>query len=209
MTETEIKKFTEMIKAQQKTKSDIRIKSLKKMSFLRKTGVKYVTNVVGYNKYGAIKEGKKLIYSAEVCKKVLAELKTLKPKKEAKKISEAEKVSAWARRLAKLTDITLEKAEKIAQDKIEAKEKEIENLRDRQIVHGFSKRREKMINKIERSNPLRRIIDSDHAVRILWANERHQNSNYDDLLRKAEALGLTGDEKKEYAHENKIYKEGS
>ena len=54
-------------------------------------------------------------------------------------------------------------------------------------------RREKLINKMQRENPLRRIIDYDHALAIIDASERHNSTPYDKFLKQAHELERYGE----------------
>jgi hypothetical protein len=112
-------------------------------------------------------------------------------------------VDAWCAKLAKLTGINLVDAEAIAEAKKESKEEAIKSVRDRQNEH-FSISREKLIRKMERENPLRRIKDETHAYAILAAHNRHTNSNYDTLLEQAKDMRACGEviNTKEYARNN-------
>ena len=96
-------------------------------------------------------------------------------------LTEEEKIEKWYTRLSKLTGISLEEAKEIAYEKIEYKDEQIANLYSRQDSH-FSNQREKLIRKLQRSNPLRYIKDKEHAENILLASERHNNSDYEDKL---------------------------
>ena len=93
--------------------------------------------------------------------------------------TEEQIMEAWSKRLAKLTGITLEEAKQIAWEKLEAKYDQIAELEDRQESRRYSIKRESLIRKIERSNPLRRIEDEHHAMCILAASYRHNCTDYD------------------------------
>jgi len=90
-------------------------------------------------------------------------------------------VEVWCARLCKLVGISLDEARSIASQKKEYQEKQIEELEDRQSDR-YSVHRQKIINSIERSNPLRRIVDVAHAQAILAASHRHQDTDYEDKL---------------------------
>jgi hypothetical protein len=66
--------------------------------------------------------------------------------------------------------------------------------------------RDRLIAKMERENPLRRIEDESHAQAIIAASNRHKNTNYEDKLDEARELAQRGDidhsEVKEYARSN-------
>lgn len=133
----------------------------------------------------------------------LVEDKATAPKKAPK--TEEEKILEWARRLVKFTGIELEDAIEIAHEKIEYKENKIFEMNDRQCDH-WSKKRQQLINRMERENPLRRIVDYDHAWAIISASERHTSSDYEYQLAEAHELAALGEidkgEVKEYARNN-------
>jgi hypothetical protein len=142
-----------------------------------------------------------------------AELKTfLKVKKELstskveKKFLSPEEIKlAWAKRLAKLTEIDIETAIIIADEKIEYHEDKVFEMIERDNA-APSIRRGKLISKMERENPLRYIKNAEHAFAILAASERHRSTNYEYLLEEARELAAIGDldrnEVKEYARSN-------
>lgn len=95
---------------------------------------------------------------------------------------------AWCRRLVKLLAdcegyewVTMEVAQEIAEEKLDYKQQQINMVESRQYDR-YSVKRQKLINKMERENPLRRIEGYDHAIAIIKASERHNNSNYEELL---------------------------
>ena len=111
----------------------------------------------------------------------------------------------WAKRLVKLTGISMEDALEIAQEKEDYKQEQIYDLEERQIDH-YSRRRQTLINQITRSNPLRYIKDSDHASNILAAHHRHSETNYENLLDEGRELAAEGQiarsEVKDYARQS-------
>ena len=126
-----------------------------------------------------------------------------------KKNSLDDQKAAWCRRLVKLSGITLEDAKRIADEKLEAKSKKINELAERQITQRYSVKRERLINQIVRSNPLRRIDSEEHAFAILQASVRHTSSDYDDKLEEAREMAARGEldysEIKAYARKNTRY----
>lgn len=92
-----------------------------------------------------------------------------------------DKVAQWCNRLVKLTGITLEDARQIADEKLAYQDECIAKVEERQQKR-YSIQRSKLISKMKRENPLRRIVDADHAYAILSASRRHNNTNYDSLL---------------------------
>jgi hypothetical protein len=117
-----------------------------------------------------------------------------------------EKKAAWIKRLAKLTGVSEEEAARIAQIKEDAHASGIELLEKRQLER-FSRKRQQLIDKLRRQNPLRIIKDKDHAANILIANRRHAATDYDYRLEEARYLAEKGeierDEVKEYARKNR------
>lgn len=107
-----------------------------------------------------------------------------------------EKKEAWARRLVRLApeerDLTFEEAMEIAEEKLEYKYDCLDEMINRQYERGFSIRRESVIAKMERENPLRYIKNASHAARILEAHDKHANTLYDYYLREAHELEELG-----------------
>jgi hypothetical protein len=124
-----------------------------------------------------------------------------------KVLSEDEKIEKWAKRLAKLVNLELDEALEIAREKIDYHQKNINALIDKEAVRP-SRARGKLIEKLQRANPLRYIKDTEHACNILSAHNRHENSDYEAALEEARYLRKTGEVEdiKEYAHINKRYK---
>lgn len=120
--------------------------------------------------------------------------------------TEEEKIVDWSNRLSKITGITQEEALEIAKEKLDYKYEQIEALEIRQSERQ-SKEREKLINKISRENPLRRISNAEHAQAILLAHHRHAHTNYEDALEYARHLSESGEinkgETKDWARVNK------
>jgi hypothetical protein len=112
---------------------------------------------------------------------------------------------AWCKRLSKLTGITIEEARAIADEKLAYKQEKINMMIERSFDRP-SRMRDKLIAKMERENPLRRIEDAAHAQAILEASNRHKNTNYEDKLDEARELAQRGDIDhsyvKEYARSN-------
>ena len=174
-----------------------RIQSLhgnrKLINACRKAGLPLHNPIIGYNKYGAERDYKSVTLSTigdvrkynKICKEI-----ENSPEKKVK--SYAEKKEDWCKRLAKLTEITIEEARAIAEEKEYYKERQVSELEERQYEH-YSRKRELLINKIRRSNPLRYIRDSSHAYNILFASNRHQNTDYESRLEEGRELAQIGD----------------
>ncbi len=123
-----------------------------------------------------------------------------------KVLTEEEKMEAWAKSLVrKLKDteyaIDYEEAKDIAVEKLNYQTDRIYNLMERQVTERFSKKREKLINKLERENPLRRITDTGHAIAIVEASERHNNTDYEEYLEEYHEFEEEGEVVKGYAKE--------
>jgi hypothetical protein len=140
---------------------------------------------------------------ARKLKKLLKEKENV-PKK--KVLTDEEVKEKWCQRLAKLTDIDIEEARELADEKLNYKIKQINNLVWRQDNDRMSKKREQIINKIKRSNPLRYIRDEEHAYNIINASNRHNYTDYEDKLEEGRELAEQGeieyDEVREYARRN-------
>lgn len=125
------------------------------------------------------------------------------PKKAPK--TEEERLAAWARRLAKLAEIEVDDAMMIAEDKQAYHDEKIFELENRQCVR-YSREREKLISRMQRENPLRRIRDAEHAYAILAASDRHNNTDYESQLEEARELAELGEidrgDVREYARQN-------
>lgn len=128
--------------------------------------------------------------------KIKAEILSLPPKKEK---TQEEKIQEWARRLSKLTDTPIDECVQIAYEKLNYQIEQVNKLIDR----GPSRERDKLIRKIERQNPLRRIENREHAEAILEASKRHNCTAYEIYLDEAEELAKLGEidyeDKKSYA----------
>lgn len=173
----------------------------KQKTFVRKNlslKKEYGVNYNGFGYQDTVREYSPMNRSQMIQFNKLAKVKEVKPK------TEKEKTLTWAKRLSKLVEINIEDAIAIAQEKIEYKESQINELEDRQ-TESPSKKRQALIDQIERSNPLRRIKDETHAHAIIVASERH-SSNYENLLAEAKELAKIGEieksEVKDYARKN-------
>ncbi len=171
----------------------------KKMKFLAKAktaGLQIISITGEWNGYGYTSSREVLatpqsqaIYNSlqNYCKK---------PKKEK---SEEEKIEAWAKRMQKLSGEDLYFCKKVAEEKIEYKEEKIEEMEERQS-ENYSTRRAALIRKMKRENPLRRLVDKEHAYAVLIASRRHAG-NYDNKLEQAHFLEKIGELEKGSARE--------
>lgn len=117
-------------------------------------------------------------------------------RKVAKKVKTWEDVrDAWARSLVRKSEnaVTFEEAQQMAEEKVDYKNDRISAMISRQFERGDSVKRGKLIAKMERENPLRPIKDYDHALAIIAASKRHNNTAYDDLLSEAHDMERYGD----------------
>lgn len=148
----------------------------------------YKTEIIfgDYNGYGYERLGMMIEYDKEhTYRKLVNALNKFilasKPVKPRKILSEEQKMINWSKRLSKLTGIDLATAKEMAKEKQEYKLERVESVEERQYEH-YSVRREKLINKMLRENPLRYIKDLEHANAILSASNRHRYTDYDSLL---------------------------
>ena len=112
-----------------------------------------------------------------------------------KKVKSDEEIrDEWARSLVKKSKnaVSFEEAKTIAEEKLRYKEDRIDAMWSRQDER-YSIKREKLINKMQRENPLRRIIDYDHALAIIDASNRHNKTSYDKFLEQAHELEHYGE----------------
>lgn len=183
-------RIEEEIKKPKKRRRDVAL-TIKGANILKSIKSMWVYNPQGaYNGFGYTREGQHLaadylLLARNALKKL--KVKVIKPKKY------VDPKIAWGKRLAMLTGTPIEEAEGIANEKIEYQDERISELESR----GYSVRRQKLINKIYRENPLRRIVDEEHAQRILAASDRHNNTDYEEQLERARnqaELGLIGRE---------------
>ena len=133
----------------------------------------------GYNGYGYQHHHYYYMMSAYQFNKIRKMLTAQSDTKIEKK--PVDKVAQWCNRLVKFTGITLEDARQIADEKLAYQDECIAEVEERQQKR-YSLQRSKLISKMKRENPLRRIVDADHAYAILSASRRHNNTNYDSLL---------------------------
>jgi hypothetical protein len=162
---------------------------------------------INFNGYGYSDQVRNYTLSAEE----VVEYNNLAPRKQTKKKSYEERMQvaydSWCKRLSKLTGITIEEARVIADEKLAYKQDRINMMIERSFERP-SIMRDRLIAKMERENPLRRIEDEAHAQAIIAASNRHKNTNYEDKLEEARELAKRGDiqpdEVKEYARTNMV-----
>lgn len=174
----------------------------------KKNGLKLINPKGEFNGYGYTKLPLHVILENEVEQNLFNEIKKslVVVIKETKTFDEIK--SIWAKRLSKLTNESLEDCLTIADEKLEYKESQIEKVEDKQ-AENYSSKREKLINKMKKENPLRRITDEAHAQAIISASNRHNSSDYESKLNQARELAKDGlidkSEVKEYARQNIRY----
>lgn len=209
------KKFIEIAAFEKKTGKKLYKKVVggfrmagKVAAFIRKNTIAVWREGYNYNGYG-YQDHDYYYLMRPTDAKIVQEMLEERSRKHKEAPTYEQKKEAWCRRLAKLTGITVEVATEIAEEKLDAKKRQIDKLMDRQYNDHYSVRREKLINELIRSNPLRRIEDADHARSILAASVRHNFSNYDDLLEEASNKAAWGEinysEVKDYARMNANY----
>lgn len=195
-----------------KKNSNVRLSRIQQ-NLVKKSGY-FTEDIFGsWNGYGYEKLGKKVFLKEDekiedVINSLKEFLKLSKKTKIAKQRipkTQKEKINSWAKKLSKLTLISLEQALDIAQEKLEYKSDRIAEMEDKQAGR-YSVQRSKLIAKMERENPLRPIKDLDHAQAILSASRRHKQSNYEYQLDHARELADIGEldrsEVKEFARQN-------
>jgi hypothetical protein len=157
-----------------------------------------------YNGYGYKDWTRNYILTPEEVEQYNLLAPTVKKPKKSYEEREKSQFNAWCKRLAKLTGITIEEAENIAIEKLNYKQDRINAMIERDMERPSIKRNQ-LIRKMERENPLRKIKDVEHAKAILVAHNRHNNTNYESLLEEARELANIGeiekDEVKEYARQ--------
>lgn len=140
-----------------------------------------------YNGYGWSNQNNDYYMTASNGKALLALVEGKKAEQKPAKTWEQTR-DAWCRRLVRLLStcegyewVTMEVAQEIAEEKQDYKQQQINMVESRQYDR-YSVKREKLINKMERENPLRRIEDESHAIAIIEASNRHKNTDYEELL---------------------------
>lgn len=159
-------------------------------AFVEEKKVDYHTFGDNYNGYGYqdhylnAKDGKAFIEMLDGKKKVVKKAKTWEDVRD-----------AWARSLVRKSEnaVTFEEAQQMAEEKIDYKNDRISAMISRQSERGDSVKRGKLIAKMERENPLRPIKDYAHALAIIAASKRHNNTIYDSLLNEAHDMERYGD----------------
>ena len=162
-------------------------------TFVEENKIAYHTYGDNYNGYGYQDHYHEYYLTAKDGK---AFMELLNGKKTtAKKVKSYEEVrDEWARSLVRKSKnaVTFEEAQIIAEEKLKYKDERIAAMSSRQYDR-YSVKREKLINKMKRENPLRRIIDYDHALAIIDASERHNKTSYDNFLKQAHELERCGE----------------
>ena len=162
-------------------------------TFVEEKKIAYHTYGANYNGYGYQDHYHEYYLTAKDGK---AFIELLNGKKTtAKKVKSYEEVrDEWARSLVRKSKnaVSFEDAKTIAEEKLKYKDERIDAMRSRQDER-YSVKREKLINKMQRENPLRRIIDYDHALAIIDASNRHNKTSYDKFLQEAHELERYGE----------------
>ena len=162
-------------------------------NFVEEKKVEYRTYGANYNGYG-YEDNYHEYYLTAKDGKAFIELLNGKKATEKKIKSDEEIRDEWARSLVRKSKnaVSFEDAKIIAEEKLKYKEDRIAAMWSRQDS-SYSIKREKLINKMQRENPLRRIIDYDHALAIIDASERHNKTSYDKFLEQAHELERYGE----------------
>ena len=180
--------------------------------FVRENAIATAERGYNYNGYGYQDHERKFLLTSKAAKeleKILSRKKAERAAHPRKVLSEEEKTHKWAQRLSKLTGISIEEAEEIAEEKMKDKWSRIEELEWRQDHLRYSDKRQVLIDSLYRSNPLRRIEGPGHAAGILIASRRHRNSDYEWQLDIAHQMAEDGEldrsEVRAYARMNMTY----
>ena len=162
-------------------------------TFVEEKKVEYRTYGGSYNGYGYQNHYHEYYLTAKDGKAFL-EMLNGKKTTEKKVKSDEEIRDEWARSLVRKSKnaVTFEDAQAIAEEKLKYKDERIDAMWSRQDER-YSIKREKLINKMQRENPLRRIIDYDHALAIIDASNRHNKTSYDKFLEQAHELERYGE----------------
>lgn len=159
----------------------------------KKKKIAYHTYGANYNGYGYQDHFHEYYLTAKDGKAFIELLNGKKATE--KKVKSYEEVrDEWARSLVRKSKnaVSFEDAKIIAEEKLKYKDDRIAAMWSRQDER-YSIKREKLINKMQRENPLRRIIDYDHALAIIDASNRHNKTSYDKYLQQAHELERYGE----------------
>ena len=162
-------------------------------TFVEEKKIEYRTYGANYNGYG-YEDNYHEYYLTAKDGKAFIELLNGKKTTEKKVKSYEEVRDEWARSLVRKSKnaVSFEEAKTIAEEKLRYKDERIAAMWSRQDER-YSIKREKLIEKMKRENPLRRIIDYDHALAIIDASNRHNKTSYDKLLQQAHELERYGE----------------
>lgn len=201
----EITNLIDRIKLNKKSNWDTTL-SLKQINIIKFINPQFSETKYGeYNGYGYENLGKWLLAkNYDIVLKVLKKLlkNNVKVIKEKKEVTEEEKIEKWAKRLAKFTNISVDNAILIAEEKIEYKIDKLFDAVNYECsgwkIPSWQKKAERDYDKIagafgDRSKALDRIKDEEHAQAILIASKRHKESNYEAKLEEAKELVLSGE----------------
>lgn len=161
--------------------------------FISENCIEEVWHGENFNGYGYSTRIGEYLLTPTKAKELKAIIEGKKVEQSKRMKTEDEKIESWAKRLAKLTGISIENATKIAIEKINAKTEQRNALIDRDFTRGASRKRHSLIRQIERSNPLRYIRDKEHAMAILAASYRHNCTDYDEILKENRVAAQMGD----------------
>lgn len=162
-------------------------------TFVEEKKIAYHTYGANYNGYGYQDHFHEYYLTAKDGKAFIELLNGKKATE--KKVKSYEEVrDEWARSLVRKSKnaVSFEDAKIIAEEKLKYKDDRIAAMWSRQDER-YSIKREKLINKMQRENPLRRIIDYDHALGIIDASNRHNKTSYDKYLQQAHELERYGE----------------
>jgi len=209
-------------KIKNKKKVDLVIYGTRNHNILKSFGLEIERGRTGeYNGYGYERLPNAYIYNSsdnKIWKKMIAKIEKVAIKKLPKTRSPKEKIESWCKRLSLLSGISIEEAKKIAQEKIDYYDTNVEKrFSSAQAYEPRGSRYPAWVKQAEKdyyrfyndeSVALKRITDEEHAFAILSASNRHNNTDYESRLEEGKELAKIGDidksEVKEYARENKV-----
>jgi len=174
-------------------------KTIMSKAQLKMLGIPHYDACVGFkrNKYGETRPALVTIIPASV--------KPIDGNRPNCHLTPEERQRNWERRLVKLTWVSEAYAHEVAEAKKAYKTKIIEALEAKQAV-THSEKRAALIAKIRNSNPLRKLINREHAQIVLEAHKRHTQTDYEHQLEIAHELAENGiidyNQAKTYARAN-------
>ena len=108
-----------------------------------------------------------------------------------KHLSPKDKQRVWEVSLHKLTRCGMPFAHEVAEAKLAYKQSILARLEAKQAI-CYSAKRATTIEAVKRINPLRKLLNEEHAQAVLEAHKRHTRTDYDQKLAEAHELAENG-----------------